>query len=212
MCHDAGPQLTARKLLYRDRATAPFTLRKWDAYKDPGPVKEPTHPPKKKELKKEAGGTLIRRDERIGDRWEKSAKWQGESEGHMEARTDDGEAVSRGKIEILRAHPAALTVLQVKACWQCWVQGHRDGFSGYLWIICFSVSSYLYLNCWAWNDHGHRKRICQYSKQTQQWSLTSCIWGRRSLASLFFWASLCHLSSGGWWVPNMTKSALFLCP
>lgn len=55
MCHDAGAQLTARKLLCRDRATGTVALRKWDAYEDSGPVKEPP-PEKKKEPKKEAGG------------------------------------------------------------------------------------------------------------------------------------------------------------
>lgn len=29
MCHDAGAQPTARMLFYRDRATVPFTLKKW---------------------------------------------------------------------------------------------------------------------------------------------------------------------------------------
>ena len=61
MCHDAGAQLTSRMLLYRDRVTGPFTLRKWDAYEDSGPVKEPPQHQK-------GGGMLIQRDERISDR------------------------------------------------------------------------------------------------------------------------------------------------
>lgn len=66
MCHDAGAQLTARMLLYRDRATGPVALRKWDAYEDSGPAKEPQK--NGAEERGWGGGMLIRRDERISDR------------------------------------------------------------------------------------------------------------------------------------------------